>query len=86
MSQQSHDCTTWRHVAIALLIVMVLVVLMDIVQFRLDQRFELKQQQAAAEAPREPMTMWEQCMLWNKWADWPQTGQCPGDLQPRWYP
>jgi hypothetical protein len=32
-----------------------------------------------------PMTPYEQCQIWNKWSDWPYVGQCPGDLQPRWY-
>lgn len=39
----------------------------------------------ALDAAEPEMTMYEQCQIWNKWAYWPYAGQCPGDLQPRWY-
>ncbi len=67
-----------RHTIIALTVVIVLVVLMDIVQFKLEKRL--------GAAPAEVMlSPWEQCIVWNKWAEWPYVGQCPGDAQPGWY-
>jgi hypothetical protein len=65
-----------KHTVITLLIVMVIVVLLDIIQFSLEEE---------PVVIRRPPTPWEQCMIWNKWSDWPKVGQCPGDLQPRWF-
>jgi hypothetical protein len=78
MPVEQSERKTWRHIAIAMVVVMVLVVLMDIIQYKLDDRFQ-EQQVAVA------MTPFEQCQIWNKFSLDGDTGSCPGDLQPRWY-
>lgn len=68
MISQRHD-QSLKNTVCALLIVMVIVVLLDVLQFSLEKPVEI----------RLPMTMYEQCQIWNKWSG----GSCPGDFQAR---
>jgi hypothetical protein len=77
---RNHDRITFRYLLTALVAVGVLVVLMDIVQFRLEERMA-----QSVVVAQEPMTPYEQCQIWNKQSFNGVSGACPGDLQPRWY-
>jgi hypothetical protein len=77
---RNHDRITFRYLLTALVAVGVLVVLMDIVQFRLEERMA-----QSVVVAQEPMTPYEQCQIWNKQSFNGVSGACPGDLQPWLY-
>lgn len=77
--KQSDDTRITRQAVFVAITLMVLVLLLDIVQFSLDETPPPDVVEA------EPPTPWLQCQVWNKWAEWPIKGQCSGDLQGRWW-
>ncbi len=68
---------TCKHLLLGVLALGILIVSIDIM-IAMDQ---------ADREPQKPtmMSFYQQCQFWNKWAQWPKSGQCPGGLQPRWY-
>ena len=80
-SKSSDDARMVKQAMWVILIIMALVMLMDIVQFSLDDSLATSEPVVVS----SPMTPWEQCMIWNKWSEGAYRGQCPGDLQGRWW-